>query len=82
MYTFIIKYYVLIKLPSPYNGIVISVRFFDDLIQAVVLKPFPGMIEGASIDNESEHFMAPNGINSVVKHFLNSSGRSCGQFQI
>ena len=81
-YVLIMKYYVLIKFPSPYNGIVISVRFFNDLIQAGVLKPFPGKIEGTSIDNESENFMAPNGINSVVKHFLNSSGMSCGQFQI
>ena len=53
----------------------LSVRFFDDLIQAGTLKSFPGKIEGANVDNESEHFMAPNGINSVVKHYFNFSGR-------
>ena len=42
-----------------------------------MLKPFPGEIQGAPNDNESEHFMAPSGINSVVKHFFNLSGRSC-----
>ena len=42
-----------------------------------MLKRFPGEIQGAPTDNESEHFMTPNGINSVVKHFFNLSGRSC-----
>ena len=46
-------------------------------MQAEVLKPFPGQIEGAIIDNDSQHFVAPNGINAVVKHFVNLSGKAC-----
>jgi hypothetical protein len=46
-------------------------------MQAEVLKPFPGQIEGAIIGDDSEHFVAPNGINTVVKHFVNLSGKAC-----
>ncbi|XP_028402155.1 renalase-like isoform X2 [Dendronephthya gigantea] len=50
-----------------------SLLFFDDLIRNDVLKPLPGMIEGATIEQNNEDFMAPNGINSVVKYFFSSS---------
>ena len=54
---------------------IIPTRFYEELLQAGILKPFPGKIEGQSVsDDQSENFMAPQGMNSVVKHFFSSSG--------
>lgn len=50
-------------------------RLYEELLQAGILKPFPGKIEGESVsDDQLENFMAPHGMNSVVKHFFSSSG--------
>ena len=54
---------------------IIPTRFYEELLQAGILKPFPGKIEGESVsDDQLENFMAPHGMNSVVKHFFSSSG--------
>lgn len=47
-------------------------RFYDELLKADVLREFTGKIVGLNrFEGKSTHFVAPQGINSVVKHFLN-----------
>lgn len=48
----------------------------QELLYSKILVPFSGMMEGemsSRQDNESRNFVAPHGINSVVKHFINNS---------
>ena len=50
---------------------------YDELLSNRVLVPFRGMIEGERKDltkSVIENYIAPGGINGVVKHFLNNSG--------
>lgn len=50
---------------------------YDELLTGQVLVPFRGTIEGERKDltrSVIENYVAPGGINGVVKHFLNSSG--------
>ena len=37
--------------------------------------PFNGIIEGENKKEGMKNFTAPSGMNSIVKHFLNSSGK-------
>lgn len=48
--------------------------FYQELLSAKVLVPFSGIIEGANEQDGVRNFTAPSGMNSIVKHFLNSSG--------
>jgi len=52
-------------------------RFYQELLSAKVLVPFEGIIEGEK-ETQKNHkftnFVAPGGINTIVKHFLHSSG--------
>ena len=51
-------------------------KFFDELLASQVLAPLSGTIEGERKDLTKAvvgNYMAPQGINSVVKHFLNNS---------
>ena len=48
--------------------------FYQELLSANVLVPFSGIIEGENKRDGVKHFVAPSGMNSVVKHFLHSSG--------
>ena len=50
---------------------------YDELLTGQVLVPFRGTIEGERKDlarSVTENYVAPGGINGVVKHFLSSSG--------
>ena len=44
--------------------------------------PFKGIIEGEkeAAKHDFTNFVAPSGINSIVKHFLHSSGEACPYF--
>lgn len=54
-------------------------RFYQELLSAKVLVPFEGIIEGEK-ETQKNHkftnFVAPGGINTIVKHFLHSSESS------
>ena len=54
---------------TTFNGVV------QDLLYSNVLVPFNGVIEGelSSRQEGNKNFVAPGGINSVVKHFMNNS---------
>lgn len=55
----------------------LSIRFYQELLTAKVLAPFKGIIEGereAKMKSGFSNFVAPSGINAVVKYFLNLSG--------
>ena len=47
----------------------------QELLYSNVLVPFSGVIDGelSSRQEENKNFVAPRGINSVVKHFINNS---------
>ena len=52
-----------------------AARVYDELLKAGVLREFTGKIVGPNrFGGTSKHFVAPQGINSVVKHFLNKEG--------
>lgn len=57
-------------------------RFYHELLSAKVLVPFKGIIEGEkeAAKHDFTNFVAPSGINSIVKHFLHSSGEACPYF--
>ena len=51
-------------------------KFYDELLASQVLAPLSGTIEGERKDLTKAvvgNYVAPQGINSVVKHFLNNS---------
>ncbi|KAG8435538.1 hypothetical protein GDO86_013464 [Hymenochirus boettgeri] len=48
--------------------------FYDELLAEGVLKPLNAVVEGMVMKNGSYNLIAPNGISSVVKHFLSQSG--------
>ncbi|XP_035669580.1 renalase-like isoform X2 [Branchiostoma floridae] len=48
--------------------------FYEDLLSAGVLKPLSTPIEGDRSDPSTNHYVAPAGISSVVKHFLKQAG--------
>lgn len=50
-------------------------RFHEELISAGILTPLRSEIEGnRSRDPSVSHHVAPQGVSSIVKHFLNQSG--------
>ncbi|XP_054839202.1 renalase isoform X2 [Eublepharis macularius] len=48
--------------------------FYEDLLSHGVLKPLTATIEGMTIKEGVENFVTPQGISSIVKHYLNESG--------
>ena len=49
-------------------------RFYDSLREEGLLKPFQGIIEGENpYSDGTEHYMAPQGSGSLVKHFIRSA---------
>ena len=49
--------------------------FHDELFAAGILKPFQGVMDGQrEKDGSSQHYVTPNGSNTIVKHFLEQSG--------
>ncbi|XP_074647635.1 renalase-like isoform X2 [Tubulanus polymorphus] len=49
-------------------------KFYDDLLSTELLIPFTGLIEGSRHGEGTKNFVAPKGMNSLVKHFLSMSG--------
>ncbi|XP_060097251.1 renalase isoform X2 [Heteronotia binoei] len=48
--------------------------FYEELLSHGVLKPLTATIEGMAIKEGVENFVTPQGISSIVKHYLNESG--------
>ncbi|XP_044515165.1 renalase [Gracilinanus agilis] len=48
--------------------------FYEELLAQGVLKPLTSPIEGLMAKEEDSHFMAPQGISSVVRHYFEKSG--------
>ncbi|XP_015276109.1 PREDICTED: renalase-like [Gekko japonicus] len=47
--------------------------FYEELLNHGVLKPLTATIEGMAIKEGVENFVTPQGISSIVKHYLNES---------
>lgn len=56
-------------------------EIYDQLISTKTIMPMNCKIEGLSELFGKEHFIAPNGTNSLVKYFLNSANVNCIQFE-
>ncbi|XP_057164294.1 renalase isoform X2 [Ursus arctos] len=48
--------------------------FYDDLLALGILKPLTAPIEGMVMKEGDCNFMAPQGISSIIKHYLKESG--------
>ncbi|XP_020830614.1 renalase [Phascolarctos cinereus] len=48
--------------------------FYDELLTQGVLKPLTSLIEGMVVKEGDCNFVAPQGISSIVKHYLKESG--------
>ncbi|KAM6442647.1 renalase isoform 3-T3 [Liasis olivaceus] len=47
--------------------------FYEDLLAHGVLKPLTAPIEGMMVKEGAENFVTPQGISSIVKHYLNKA---------
>ncbi|VVC45677.1 Amine oxidase,FAD/NAD(P)-binding domain [Cinara cedri] len=55
---------------------------YEQLISTKTLTPMDCKIEGLSkSNNQNNHFIAPNGTNSLVKYFLNNANVDCIEFE-
>uniref|UniRef100_A0A670HN55 Amine oxidase domain-containing protein n=1 Tax=Podarcis muralis TaxID=64176 RepID=A0A670HN55_PODMU len=48
--------------------------FYEDLLTHGVLRPLTAPIEGMQMKEGAENFVTPEGISSIVKHYLKESG--------
>lgn len=48
--------------------------FYDELLAHGVLKPLTSPIEGMVIKDGEQNFVAPQGVSSIVRHYLKESG--------
>jgi len=63
------------SMPSKYSEI------YDRLISTKILKSMNCKIEGLSESSEKQHFIIPNGANSLVKYFLNNANVDCTVYE-
>ncbi|XP_037319559.2 renalase [Pungitius pungitius] len=49
-------------------------RFYSELLSAGVLQPLDSLVEGLKHRDGDENYVTPQGMSSVVKHFLSQSG--------
>lgn len=52
--------------------------FYEDLVTHGILKPLTAPVEGLVEREGSRNFVAPQGISSVVKYYLEQSGNAFG----
>lgn len=57
------------------NPLFIFYSFYKELLSSSVLVPFSGVIEGENKQDGVQHFIAPEGTSSIVKYFINQSGK-------
>lgn len=56
-------------------------EIYDNLISSKTLTPMNCKIEGLSESNDKQHFITPNGTNSLVKYFINNANIDCTKFE-
>lgn len=56
-------------------------EIYDKLISTKTLAPMNCKIEGLSDTYGNQHFVAPNGTNSLVKYFLNNANVDCVKYE-
>lgn len=57
-------------------------EIYEQLISTKTLTPMSCKIEGLSeSNNQTHHFIAPNGTNSLVKYFLNNANVDCIEYE-
>lgn len=56
-------------------------EFYNQLISTNNLTPMKCKIEGLLESNNKQHFVAPNGTNSIVKYFLNNAKIDCVKYE-
>ncbi len=49
---------------------------YKELLDASILTPFQGMIEGSKHSHNDKHYVAPKGMSSICRHFLDHSKAS------
>lgn len=49
-------------------------RLYEELLSQKVLEPLSASIEGDRSSADTKHFVTPDGVSSLVKHFLGKSG--------
>lgn len=54
---------------------------YENLIHSKMLEPMKCKIQGLSASHGKQHFIAPNGTNSLVKYFLNNANVDCTKFE-
>lgn len=54
--------------------VLIYFSFYDELLALGILKPLTSPIEGMVVKDGDWNFVAPQGISSIVKHYLKESG--------
>lgn len=56
-------------------------EIYQQLMSTNTLMPMKCKIDGLFNSNDKQHFVAPNGANSIVKHFLNEANIDCTKFE-
>lgn len=54
--------------------ILIYFSFYDELLAHGILKPLTSPIEGMVMKEGDYNFVAPQGVSSIIKHYLKESG--------
>lgn len=54
--------------------ILIYFSFYDELLVHGILKPLTSPIEGMVMKEGDCNFVAPQGVSSIIKHYLKESG--------
>lgn len=52
--------------------------FYEELVAHGILKPLTAPVEGMVVRDGSRNYVAPQGISSVVKYYLQQSGNAFG----
>lgn len=56
-------------------------EIYEQLVASKVLTPMKCKVEGLSQSRDKQHFVAPDGANSLVKYFLNNANVDCVKFE-
>jgi renalase len=54
--------------------VLIYFSFYDELLAHGILKPLTWPIEGMNMKEGDCNFVAPQGVSSIIKHYLRQSG--------
>ena len=54
--------------------VLIYFRFYDELLALGLLEPLTSPIEGMVVKEGECNFVAPQGVSSIIKHYLKESG--------